>query len=212
MNDKNNLLNLALALSIITVLYNIAEGLVSIFFGYQDETLALFGFGIDSFVEVISGAGVGHMIWRMKRNPVASRDRFEKQALRITGIGFYLLTVGLVAGSVFNIIFRNKPDTTIAGIIISAISILTMWILYKIKLSTGRKLDSEAIISDANCTKTCFYLSFILLASSVLYELFGISYIDIIGGCGIAFFAFREGKEALEKAKSGNVTCSCEDD
>lgn len=209
---SNKLLKIAFVLSIITIVYNIIEGLVSTFFAVNDDTIALLGFGVDSFVEVISGAGVGHMIWRMKRAPVSERDRFEKQALRITGIGFYILAAGLVAGSILNIIYKVKPDTTIAGIIISVISILTMWFLYKSKLRTGRKLNSEPIIADANCTKTCFYLSFILLASSLLFEIFKISYIDIIGGVGIAYFAFKEGREAFEKSNSAGLSCSCCED
>jgi len=204
------MLRTAMVLSIITIFYNIAEGLISVFFGLQDETIALFGFGVDSFVEVMSGLGIAHMVVRMKRNPITSRDNFEKQALYITGTAFYILTGGLIAGSVLNIISGTKPDTTVVGIIISSLSIMTMWILYKVKLKTGKELKSDALISDANCTKTCFYLSFILLAASGFYELFRIGYIDIIGGLGIAYFAFKEGRESFEKARSGNLSCSCD--
>lgn len=209
--QTERLLKTAFILSVITVAYNVAEGLFSTFFGYTDDTIALFGFGVDSFVEVVSGLGIGHMVWRMRRSPVAGRDRFERQALRITGASFYILAIGLVIGSVLNVLYRVTPDTTLPGIIISAISIMSMWILYRYKVKVGRALGSEPIIADANCTKTCFYLSFILLASSVLYELLRISYIDIIGGLGIAWFAWREGKESMEKARSGSLTCSCDD-
>ena len=104
-----------------------------------------------------------------------------------------------------------KPETTIVGIIISTISILTMYFLMKAKLNVGKALNSDAIIADANCTKTCFYLSIILLASSLLYEFTGIGYIDVAGSLGIAWFAFKEGKEAFEKAKSNNLSCCCDD-
>ena len=202
----------ALLLSVITILYNIAEGLISIFFGLNDETLALFGFGLDSFVEVISGIGILHMIIRMKRNPISERDRFERTALKITGLSFYLLCAGLILASVLLIINDVKPDTTIVGIVISLISILTMYALLHYKLKVGRALNSDAIIADANCTKTCFYLSFILLASSLSYEVFKIGYLDIAGSLGIAYFAFKEGKESIEKSNSAKLSCSCEDD
>ncbi|HOT46399.1 MAG TPA: cation transporter [Spirochaetota bacterium] len=205
------LLKTAFILSIITIVYNVGEGLFSTLFGYGDDTLALFGFGVDSFVEVISGIGIGHMVWRMRRSPVSERDRFERRALYITGVSFFLLAAGLVIGSALAIISGARPDTTIAGIVISAVSIITMWFLYSYKLKTGRALDSAPIIADANCTKTCFYLSFILLGSSVLYELFRISYLDIAGSLGIAWFAFSEGKESIEKARSNSLTCSCHD-
>jgi hypothetical protein len=203
-------LKTALLLSIITIVYNVIEGLVSIYFGMSDETLALFGFGADSFVEVISGIGIFHMVMRMRGTDISRRDQFERTALKITGTAFYLLTAGLVIGSALNIIYDVQPDTTMAGIVISLISIATMYFLMSYKLKVGKELNSDAIIADAMCTKTCLYLSIILLASSVLYELFGVAYFDILGSLGIAYFAFKEGKEAFELSKSGDLKCMCE--
>lgn len=203
-------LKYAFTLSLITIFYNLAEGIISVYFGANDETLALFGFGVDSFVEVISGIGIAHMIVRMKYSRVENRDAFEKTALRITGTAFYLLAIGLIVGSVLNIINNVKPESTLPGIIIAVISIATMYWLMTSKLKVGKALHSDAIIADANCTKTCFYLSFILLASSGLYEFFNIAYFDILGSLGIAYFSFKEGREAFEKVKSGKLMCNCE--
>lgn len=206
--ERKKLIRIALWLALLTIVYNVAEGLISIYYGISDETLALLGFGVDSFVEVISGIGILHMIIRLKRSGEEHRDRFERTALRITGVSFYLLTAGLLIGSVINLVEGARPETTLVGIIISGISILTMYFLMKYKLRIGKKLDSDAIVADANCTRTCFYLSIILLASSGFYEIFRIGYIDVAGSLGIAWFAFREGKEAFEKAK-GRLCCSC---
>ncbi len=206
-NNTNKLIRLAFILSIITIVYNILEGLFSVYFGMEDDTLALLGFGVDSFVEVVSGLGIAHMIWRMKYSKVDNRDKFERDALRITGFGFYILTAGLVAGGVLTLISGRQPETTLVGIIISSISILTMYFLMYYKLQVGKKLNSDAIIADAHCTRTCFYLSIILLASSGLYEIFRIGYIDVAGSLGIAWFAFSEGREAFEKAKSADLSC-----
>lgn len=210
--SKEKLINTAYILAIVTIAYNVIEGVVSVFFGINDETLALLGFGVDSFVEVLSGIGILHMIFRMKKagiNDVPTRDKFERRALKITGTAFYILVAGLIAGSVINIVAGAKPETTTVGIIISILSILTMYILMSWKMKIGKQLNSDAIIADANCTKTCFYLSFILLASSGLYELFEIVWFDIAGSLGIAWFAFSEGKEAFEKAKSEKLSCHC---
>ncbi len=51
----------------------------------------LFGFGVDSFIEVFSAVGVWHMIRRIRANGVETRDEFERRALRIIGASFYLL-------------------------------------------------------------------------------------------------------------------------
>jgi len=204
------LLSRALFLAIVTVLYNVIEGFVSVIFGAEDETLALFGFGVDSFVEVISGVGILHFIFRMNYKEISLRENFEKTALRITGTAFYILSVGLIIGSVLIIVNDVKPDTTLPGIIISLISIVAMYYLMNAKLKVGKELKSDALIADANCTKTCFYLSFVLLASSGLYEIFELGFIDALGSLGIAYFAFKEGREAFEKVRTGNLACSCE--
>jgi hypothetical protein len=210
LEKDRQLLNIALLLSIITILYNLLEGVISVFFGASDDTLALFGFGVDSFVEVISGIGIAHMVWRMKTNSIEKRDSFEVTALRITGVAFYLLTAGLITGAAWIVYSGSRPETTLAGIIISVVSIITMYFLYRKKLEIGENLDSAPIISAAKCTKTCFYLSFILLGSSGLYELTGISFVDVLGSLGIAWYAFREGREAFGKARKGRLAC-CDD-
>jgi divalent metal cation (Fe/Co/Zn/Cd) transporter len=87
-----------------------------------------------------------------------------------------------------------------------------MYFLMQYKLKVGKALDSDAIIADANCTKSCLYLSIVLLVSSVAYEIFQIGYIDILGSLGIAWFTFSEGREAFEKAKSNKMSCGCNGD
>ncbi|MEQ9286769.1 MAG: cation transporter [Cyclobacteriaceae bacterium] len=201
------LLNKAFMLSVITIFYNLVEGGISTFYGSKDETLALFGFGVDSFVEVLSGIGIAHMIWRMAKYDISKRDSFERTALKITGSAFYVLATGLVIGVVINLYVGARPVTTQVGIVLSILSIATMYFLYKSKLKVGKKLNSAPIISDANCTKTCFYLSFILLGSSLIYQLFSIPYIDEVGSLGIAWYAFKEGKEAFDKANNDSLNC-----
>jgi len=175
--------------------------------GYEDETLTLFGFGVDSFIEVMSGIGIAIMILRIKRNPDSPKTAFELKALKITGTAFYLLSVGLIAGIVLNIINHHKPETTLWGVIISLVSIVVMVWLMNAKKSIGKKLNSEPIIADANCTKICVYMSLVLLASSLVYELTGFAYADVIGTAGLIYFAISEGKEAFEKAKGNECSC-----
>ncbi len=205
--DKKVLYSRATILALITIFYNILEGVVSIYFGIKDETIALAGFGVDSFVEVMSGIGIFHMIERIKRNGKEDPDRFERTALRITGLAFYILTAGLVISSGINIYLNKSPETTFWGIVISLVSIFTMWLLIRMKLRVGRRLNSEAIIADAHCTRACMYLSIILLISSAGYELSGIGYLDSLGALGIAFWSFKEGREAFEKARG--LSCQC---
>ncbi|KAF0109912.1 MAG: cation efflux protein [Chloroflexi bacterium] len=202
-------MRIALWLSIFTIIANLIEGGFSTLIGFQDETLALFGFGIDSFIEVMSAIGITIMILRISKNPNSPRSGFEVAALRMTGVSFYILTVGLIATSIITLFNKNRPDTTIGGIIISVISLSLMTFLYRAKMHVGQNLNSDAIIADANCTKVCIYMSVVLLVSSVTYALTGFAFLDILGALGIAYFSYSEGKEAFEKA-AGKVECACD--
>lgn len=202
-----HLYRLAFALAIFTIVYNIVEGLFSTYMGFEDESLALFGFGIDSFIEAISGFGIVHMVLRIQQQPTSNRDAFERTALRITGFSFYALVLGLVSTSIYNIAIGHKPETTFWGVIIAVLSILVMLFLIVAKTRVGKQLNSPAILADAECTKVCIYMSVLLLLSSGIYELTNFTYTDSLGTLGLAYFAFKEGRECFEKAKSNNLCC-----
>jgi divalent metal cation (Fe/Co/Zn/Cd) transporter len=204
--DQKKLFQVAFALAIFTISYNLIEGLVSVYFGLEDESLTLFGFGVDSFIEVISGIGIATMILRIQSNET-NRSQFERTALRVTGVAFYVLVVGLVVTGGYNLYTGHKPETTLWGVIISIISIAIMWALIYGKVRIGKQLNSKAILADAECTKVCIYMSVILLASSGIYELTRFLYIDVIGTLGLAYFSYKEGKECFEKAKGNSVCC-----
>jgi hypothetical protein len=206
-DGKATLYRAASTLALITIGYNIVEGAVSVWFGLADETISLFGFGLDSFVEVVSGIGVWHMIRRQQSANDVNPDVFERRALRVTGGGFYLLAVGLVVTAVIDIIERHRPETTLWGIIVGVISIVSMQFLIHYKLKVGTKLNSPALMADAACSRVCLYLSVILLAASAGYALTGIGWLDSLGAIGIALFSLKEGREAFGKARG--LACSC---
>jgi len=190
----------ALWLALFTIFYNLLEGLISIFFGISDETLTLFGFGVDSFIEVMSGIGILAMVLRIRQNPETPRSQFEKTALRVTGTSFYLLSAALAATAIYNLFTAHKPETALPGLILSIISIAVMWELVMGKRKVGRALNSSPILADANCTMVCIYMSLVLLASSLIYEVTGFGFVDSIGAVGLIYFSFSEGKESFEKA------------
>lgn len=200
----------ALWLALFTIFYNLLEGLVSIYFGAQDETLTLFGFGVDSFIEVMSGIGIFAMVLRIRRHPDTPRSQFERTALRVTGTSFYLLAVGLAATALYNLFTAHKPTTTLPGLIISLISIVVMWGLVMGKRKVGRALNSSPILADANCTMVCIYMSLVLLASSLIYQFTGFGFVDSLGALGLIYFSYSEGKESFEKA-AGIEDC-CDDE
>jgi divalent metal cation (Fe/Co/Zn/Cd) transporter len=195
-------------LAVFTIIYNLAEGVISVYLGYSDETFTLFGFGLDSFIEMISGIGIAHMVFRMKRNPASMRDQFEKTALKITGWCFYALAAGLTATALYNGITLQKPATTFWGVVISLISIIIMLLLVWAKQYSGKRLHSAPILADARCTLVCIYMSVTLLIASGIYELTHLPLIDAAGTFALAWFSFSEGKECFEKVRT-NGECAC---
>lgn len=196
-------------LSLGTIGYNLIEGVVSVWLGLADETLALFGFGADSFIEVISAVGIAHMVMRLQRHGETDRDNFERTALRVTGFAFYALSTVLVSTAVISVAMGHAPDTAMPGVVVALVSIGFMWALIRAKVSIGTELNSQPIIADANCAKVCLRMSIVLLISSAIYELTGFGFIDAIGGAVLAWFSFKEGRECFEKAKGADCGSDC---
>lgn len=208
-DSRDKLLARANLLALLTIGYNFIEGLVSMGLGSADETLALFGFGVDSFIEVISAVGVWHMLRRLRIHGDERRDAFEQRSLRITGGAFYALTTGLVVMAALNLAQQHKPETTLWGVVVSLASMSFMWLLIHHKTKIGNALNSPAILADAACSKACLYLSVVLLVASGGYELTGIGSLDAIGALLISWLTWREGREAFAKAQGMECGCSC---
>lgn len=192
----------AMFFAVLTIIFNIAEGLVSIWFGVSDDMLTLSGFGVDSFIETISAIGVVVMITRIRNNPETDKSRFEVSALKLTGWCFYVLAVILAIGAIFNIVHGHKPESTTAGAIISLISIASMIGLIVVKKRLGVALSCGPLIADANCNLVCVYMSVVLLIASGAFALFHLGWIDTVGTAGIIFFSVKEGRESLERART----------
>ncbi|MFD2571979.1 cation transporter [Spirosoma soli] len=208
-HTKGALWRIARGLALFTVLYNIGEGLISLYFGVSDAALTLAGFGADSFIEVISGLGILAMIVRLQRHKGRDRGRFEQLALRTTGVCFYALVILLMVGAALSLWQGRQPETTTAGVVISLISIGIMRGLAAWKIRTGKRLQSAPIIADGQCTMVCVYMSVVLLVSSLLYVWFRIPYIDAAGMLGLAWFSLKEGQESFEKANGAECCDRC---
>lgn len=195
----------ALILSLITVIYNILEGMVAIFFGYLAGSIALIGFGLDSFIESISGS---IMIWRFGFHRKASeetREIIERKATKLVAYTFFILGSYVLFESVKKLIIAQPPEPTLIGIIIAIISLITMPTLYLFKTRTARAINSLSLLADARQTLACIFLSLALLIGLGLNYLYGFWQADPIVGILIVVYLFREGLVTLKEEK----LCSC---
>lgn len=200
----------AIRLSWFTVFYNIVEGLVSVYFGLEKDSIALAGFGADSFIEVASAAVV---LWRFKGEaglsaPLAIAN--ERTATRIIGWLFVLLAAGTIAGSALKLSQHGSPDTTIPGVVISLLSLSFMFYLWSAKKKVARALNSATVDKDADCSLACIKLSAVLLAGSVFYSLTPLFWwVDSAAALVIALLIGSEGIGTIRAAGRENFSGGC---
>jgi divalent metal cation (Fe/Co/Zn/Cd) transporter len=179
-----------------TVAWNVLEGVIAIVAGAIAGSISLVGFGIDSFIEVTSGAA---LLWRMAVDAdVHKRERNEKQALRVVGICFLGLSLYIAYEAVLDLLQVRAPEHSITGIILACVSLIVMPVLSRAKRRVGTELGSAAMHADAKQTEFCAYLSAILLSGLVMNTLFGLWWADPIAALIMVPIIAREGIAGLQ--------------
>lgn len=197
--DRPSLLRRALRLEYLTVGWNIVEGLVAITAGLAAGSVALIGFGIDSFVESASGSV---LIWRLlaERNAgQADEERIEhveRRAQKLVGASLVLLAAYIAWESVTSLLSGERPQPSAVGIGLAVASLIVMWWLARAKRKVGIALGSRAMTADAFQTDACFYLSMFLLVGIGANALFGWWWADPVAALAMTVFIGREALEA----------------
>src|SRR2546422_6878298 len=151
-----------------TIAWNTLEGLVAVIAGAMAGSISLVGFGLDSFIEVISGAT---LLWRMSVDAdLSRRERNEKLSLRIVGISFLVLAAYIAFESIADLLEKKAPEHSLAGIILATVSLIVMPLLFRAKMRVGHELGSAAMNADAKQSQFCSYLSAILLSGLLRSE------------------------------------------
>jgi cation diffusion facilitator family transporter len=193
------LLTRGLRLEYLTVGWNIVEGVIAVGAGLTAGSIALIGFGVDSFVETISGAV---LIWRLSAEARGNLDEeavelVEHRAERLVGVAFLILAAYVGYEAIRSLLNNEEPAASPVGIALTALSIVVMLWLARAKRQTGIELGSRALIADAQQTYACWYLSVVTLAGLGLNAAFGWWWADPLATLGIVVLLVREGIEAL---------------
>ncbi len=185
---ESKLYKRALNLSYFTIIYNIAEGILSIFAGLIAGSTSLLGFGLDSVVESFSAT---ILVWRFRKSGKISdneEEEIEKKALKYIGYTFLILGIYILYESASKIYTGKIPNPSLLGILIAIASIIVMPILFYMKYKTGKSLNSKSLIADSKQTLACMYLSIALLSGLLLNYVYGIWQADPIVGILIAIY------------------------
>jgi divalent metal cation (Fe/Co/Zn/Cd) transporter len=184
-----------------TIVYNSAEGLVSIVAGLISGSVTLIGFGLDSLIEVTSGAA---LLWRLHHDLNASRrEHVERITLNIVGWCFVVLAAYILYESGSTLIRHEIPERSIPGIIVAAVSVVVMPVLAKAKRRVAAGIGSGAMNADSRQADFCTYLSAILLGGLLLNASLGWWWADPVAGLAMVPIIGKEGVESLKGRACG---------
>ena len=208
--NRERWLSYARFLALFTVAYNLIEGVTAMGFGWSDQSMALFGFGADSFIEVGSALLV---LWRLMEADggcEAGRLRRERRATLGIGFLFTLLAAGAGLGAIAQLLTRRHPQTTVPGLLVSLFSLLFMYWLWKAKRAAAAAVDSRTLEGDAACSLVCLQLSLVLFAGSLLNLLIpALWWADAAAALVLAGFIAKEGISAIRAASNPGFTGGC---
>jgi divalent metal cation (Fe/Co/Zn/Cd) transporter len=206
--DRQGGIRYALRLEYLTVGWNVVEGIIAVTAAVIAGSVALLGFGIDSFVESASGAV---LVWRLlaeQRGADAEEvERLDARAHKLVGASLFLLAAYVSFEAVAALWTKEAPRPSAVGIALTAVSIVAMQWLARAKRRAARRLGSRALEADAFQTTACFWLSIITLAGVGLNTAFGWWWADPVAALGMTAFIAREGAEAWRGEE-----CGCEGD
>jgi divalent metal cation (Fe/Co/Zn/Cd) transporter len=198
---RHDLVRRGRQLEYFTIAYNSAEGLVSIVAGILAGSVSLVGFGLDSLIEVTSGAA---LLWRLHHDLDHSRrEQVERTTLRIVGGCFVALAAYILYESGSTLIGHEIPERSIPGIIVAAVSVVVMPMLARAKRRVAAGIGSGAMKADSRQTDFCTYLSAILLGGLLLNALCGWWWADPVAGLVMVPIIAKEGVESLKGRACG---------
>ena len=202
--DRREIAQRGKRLEYFTIAWNSLEGLVAVVAGAIAGSISLIGFGVDSFIEVTSGAA---LLWRMSADAdEQKRERAERLALRIVGACFVALAVYIAYEAATDLIGRKSPEHSIAGIALACASLVVMPLLSRAKRRVGAHPGSVAMNADARQTEFCTYLSAILLGGLLLNAAFDLWWADPLSALVMVPIIAKEGVDGL----SGKACDDCE--
>lgn len=200
--DRGALVRRGKRLEYFTIGWNSLEGIVAVVAGTIAGSISLVGFGVDSFVEMASGAA---LLWRMSADAEeCKRQRVEAATLRIVGVCFVVLAAYVAVEASSDLARRIAPEHSIPGIVLACASLIAMPLLSRAKRKVGTALASAAMNADAKQTEFCTYLSIILLAGLLLNAVWRLWWADPIAALVMVPIIAKEGVEGLR----GHACCN----
>jgi divalent metal cation (Fe/Co/Zn/Cd) transporter len=189
-------------IEIFTVIWMVVEAAVSIGAGILAGSALLVAFGLDSVIELVSGA---ILLWRLmvevRGEDAEHIEQAERRAAWVVSVALALLCLYVLATAILGLVLRSRPEGSPLGIAISAAAVLVMPWLWFMKRRIATRIDSGALRGDAASSLTCGYMAGAVLVGVLLNALFRLWWAEDVAALVFLFFLVAETREALEEAR-----------
>jgi divalent metal cation (Fe/Co/Zn/Cd) transporter len=186
-----------LKLQVLTIVWMTVEAVISLGTAWSSHSPALFAFGGDSLIELLSAAVV---FWRFRF------ELNEARAARITGVLLFALAGLVILTSVLNFLGFGQAQRSLVGIgILLAAAVVMPWLASR-KRQLAAITSSGALKADAAESALCGYMAWIALAGLAVNAIWNKPWADPVAALALTPFILREGWEAIRAARLG---CGC---
>lgn len=190
----------------LTIGWNVVEGVVAVAAGIAAGSLGLVGFGLDSFVEVSTALVLA---WRLRQERRGGcMAAYDRRATRGIALCFAALAAYVGYEAVTQLAAGRAPDTSVVGMGLAAVSLVTMPLLARAKRRLAPALGSRAVVSEARQTELCAWLSGVLLAGLACNAAFGWWWADPAAAVAIAAVAAREAVHTWRADSLADTCCA----
>lgn len=199
---RASLVRTGIWVEVFTVLWMLLEASLSIAAGLLAHSVLLVAFGLDSVIELISGA---ILLWRLL---VEARDgnakhveQAERRASWVVFVSLALLCLYVLGTSISGLVMGSQPESSPLGIAVAFAAVLSMPVLAWGKRRLAARLDSSALRGDAVNTLTCGYMAATVLIGLVANAFFHWWWAEDVADLGFLIWLVLETREALEEAR-----------
>jgi divalent metal cation (Fe/Co/Zn/Cd) transporter len=187
----------ALRLVWATIAWNVPEALISIGLGIAAGSLALIGFGADSFIEIFASLV---MVWHFLPGKHQGHAHRTRAALRLLAVAFAGLAVALTVAGVSDLVGTRRAEESPWGIAYISLTVVAMFTLGFLKRRAARDLNSSPLHSEATMSILDGVLASATLLGLVLNAVLGWWWADPSAAFVVALFAANEARENWEEA------------
>jgi divalent metal cation (Fe/Co/Zn/Cd) transporter len=176
-----------------SLLWMCTEGAIGLWQGYASGSISLIGWALGSAVEGLASVIV---VWRFTGARTLS-ETAERRAQRAVAMSFWLLAPYIAAESVRDLFSSHRPETTVTGMVLTAVALLEMPLLGRTKHKLALTLESKATAGEGTQNYLCAAQAaavLVILAVTAIWP--GGWWLDPIVGVAIAAVSVWEGIEA----------------